>query len=120
MASGPFVEIKALTAPCPLSIEKSEANLTVDYDGSGTPSLGDMLSYTVSVTNTSQATQNNIVVSDPLLTPSSITCSVLAAGQSCVLTGSYIIDSTDVEFSKIINTGTGLSDENPDLSLIHI
>ncbi len=46
-----------------------ELTSNADEDGSGTVSLGDTLTYTVTATNTGDVTLNNVVVSDSLITP---------------------------------------------------
>ena len=63
-----------------------------DGDNSGTVSLGDVLTYTVTVTNTS-ATGNltNVVVSDSKITPGTTTCASVAPGATCVLVGTYTV-----------------------------
>ena len=48
-----------------------------DEDGSTTVSIGDTLSYTITVTNTGNLDQNNVVVSDPMLVNNSTnTCAL--------------------------------------------
>ncbi|RJX21500.1 MAG: DUF11 domain-containing protein, partial [Desulfobulbus sp.] len=40
-----------------------------DNDGSGTVTLGDLLTYTITATNTGTTTLTNVTVSDPMITP---------------------------------------------------
>ena len=47
-----------------------------------------------------------VVVSDTLITPSSITCATVAPGGTCVLTGTYTVTQADVNTGSISNTGT--------------
>ena len=76
-----------------------------DEDGSGTVSLGDTLEYTVTVTNTSASGNlTDVVVSDPLITPNTITCASVAPGLTCVLTGTYVVTAADVTAGEISNT----------------
>jgi uncharacterized repeat protein (TIGR01451 family) len=78
----------------------------VDVDSSGTRSLDDILTYTITVTNTGNVTQNAVVVSDPLLSTSPMTCASVAPAGTCVLTGTYQIMQFDVDAGKIDNTGS--------------
>src|SRR5690606_4906156 len=84
-----------------------------DGDASGTVTQGDVLTYTVTVTNTGNIPLSNVVVSDPLLTPNSATCPTVAVGATCVLTGTYTVTAGDVTTGSITNIGTGDSDETP-------
>ncbi|UBB24818.1 OmpA family protein [Pseudoxanthomonas japonensis] len=81
-----------------------------DGDNSGTVSLGDVLTYTVTVTNTS-TTGNlaNVVVSDSKITPGSTTCASVAPGATCVLAGTYLVTAADVAAGSISNTATATS-----------
>jgi large repetitive protein len=76
-----------------------------DQDGSGSVSLNDTLSYRVTATNDGNVTQSNVVVSDALLTPSSLTCASLAPGQSCILNGSLNVSQTQVDLGTVQNSG---------------
>ncbi|MDR7191786.1 DUF7507 domain-containing protein, partial [Luteimonas terrae] len=82
-----------------------------DEDGSGTVTLGDTLSYTVTATNTGTVTLPNVEVRDDRITPASIVCASLAPGASCVLTGTYVVAQADVNAGQIINTATISTDD---------
>jgi len=94
-----------------LGLVKSEPVLTTDADGSTTVSLDDVLTYTITATNTGNAPQNNVVVSDPLITPSTTTCALVATNETCVLTGTYTVTAADVTAGTIDNTASTVSDE---------
>ena len=67
-----------------------------DEDGSGTVSVGDTLTYTVTLTNTSASgALSNVTVTDSKITPNSQTCASVAAGATCVLTGTYVVTAAD-------------------------
>jgi len=62
-----------------LAIDKP-APTNADNDTSGDVTLDDVLTYTITATNDGTTTQSNVVVTDPMLTPSTITCPTLAPG----------------------------------------
>jgi uncharacterized repeat protein (TIGR01451 family) len=103
-----------VTAAPALNTVKALTN-NADGDGSGTVTEGDVLTYTVTVTNTGNITLNNVVVSDSLITPTGGTtpCVTVAVGGTCTLIGTYVVTAADVITGSITNTGTGDSDETP-------
>ncbi len=82
-----------------------------DEDNSGDVSLDDTLTYTVTVTNTGNVTLTGVTATDTLITPSSESCASVAPGDTCVLTGTYVVTQSDVDTGQIANTGTGDSNE---------
>jgi len=102
-----------VTVPVPtpaLTLDKS-APTNVDEDASTDISAGDTLTYTVTATNSGTATLTNLVVSDPLIAPSSTTCASVPATSTCVLTGTYTVSAADVSAGVINNTASALSDQ---------
>ncbi|RZV44458.1 MAG: DUF11 domain-containing protein, partial [Acidimicrobiales bacterium] len=93
-----------------LSINKP-APANADNDSSSSVTLNDVLTYTITATNTGTTTQSNVVVSDPLIQPTTITCATLAPGATCVLSGTYTVDQDDVDTGSIVNTASVQSDE---------
>ncbi len=93
-----------------LSIVKP-APANADGDGSGDVSVGDVLTYTITATNSGTTTLNNVIVNDNLITPNSTTCATLAPGATCVLTGTYMVTQADVDAGSIVNTAGVVSDE---------
>lgn len=93
-----------------LSIVKPTPD-NADEDGSGTITLNDTLTYTITATNNGTVTLNNVVVTDSKISPSSINCPVLNLGDTCVLTGSYQVQQTDVDAGEVDNTASVDSDE---------
>src|SRR5690606_4639450 len=92
-----------------------------DGDASGTVTQGDVLTYTVTVTNTGNIPLSNVVVSDSLITPIGGTtpCATVAVGGACTLIGTYTVTAADVTTGSITNTGTGDSDETgPDADVL--
>ena len=99
-------------APAPsLILDKSDLVLSTDADGSSTVPLDDVLTYTITATNTGNAPQTNLVVTDNLITPSTTTCALVAANDTCVLTGTYTVTAADVTAGQIDNTASVVSDE---------
>ena len=93
-----------------LTIVKS-APTNADEDGSTTVSIGDTLTYTITVTNSGNIDQNNVVVSDPMLVNNSTnSCTTVAVGATCTLTGDYVVTMAD-EGGDIVNTASAQSDE---------
>ena len=98
-----------LTSPA-LGIDKQYNGFT-DADASGDLSVGDVLSYTVVATNIGDVGLINVVVSDPLLTPDTANCAVTAVGETCILTGTYVLTQADLDAGGVNNTATAQSDE---------
>ena len=72
--TGPVTDIVTVPVPTPgLAIDKVFTS-NADNDGSGDVSVGDVLTYTITATNTGTAALTNVVVSDPMITPTTTTC----------------------------------------------
>ncbi|WP_206212306.1 isopeptide-forming domain-containing fimbrial protein [Wenzhouxiangella sp. XN79A] len=82
-----------------------------DEDGSATVTFGDTLTYTVTATNTGSVALSNVVVTDSRITPSSITCPLLAQGDACVLTGTYSVTAADAQAGEVLNVAGADSDQ---------
>ena len=75
---------------------------------------GDTLTYTITATNTGgTANLTNVVVSDPLITPTggSTPCGLVAPAGTCTLVGTYVVTAADVTAGQIDNTATADSDQ---------
>ncbi len=97
------------SAPAMTVVKQLTAN--ADGDDSGTVSVGDLLTYTVTATNTGNVTLTNVQVSDPLTTPNSATCASVIVGAQCVLTGTYTVTKADANNGSINNTGSGTASQ---------
>ena len=95
-----------------LSTAKALTN-NADGDASGDVTQGDVLTFTVTVTNTGNIPLNNMTVSDSMISPSSNNCGTVAPLGTCVLIGTYTVTAADVLAGSFSNTGTGDSDETP-------
>jgi large repetitive protein len=80
-----------------------------DQDGNGKVSLGDTLTYQVSVNNTGSVALTNVVVNDALISPSSATCATVLPGQACVLRGTYTVTAADAARRGVVNVATASS-----------
>ena len=88
--------------------------LTLDKQApTGSLTVGSTLTYVVVATNSGNTTQTNVVVSDPMLTPSSATCATLAPGATCTLTGTYVVTQANVDAGQIVNTAQVVSTQVP-------
>ncbi|GAB3605108.1 hypothetical protein GCM10027413_05170 [Conyzicola nivalis] len=81
-----------------------------DADGSGSVTLGDTLTYSLTALNTGELALTDVVVDD-VLTRDSETCATVAPDAACVLTASLVVSQTDVDARQIINTGSARSAE---------
>ncbi len=102
-----------------LTIAKAVAG-NADQDISSSITLNDTLTYAVTATNDGTVTQTNVVVSDPKLTPNSITCASLAPAASCVLTGTLNVTQVNVDTGSIANTGSVTSTLLPTAETVSI
>ena len=68
--------------------------------------VNEVLSYTITVTNTGKVTLSNVTITDAKLTPSTVTCDTLAPGGICVLVGTYTVTQEDMDVCVVNNTAT--------------
>ncbi|WP_040481787.1 DUF7507 domain-containing protein, partial [Mariniradius saccharolyticus] len=94
------VTVNAVQSPA-LSIDKSVAESSYD-------AVGDVLNYTVTVTNTGNTTLSNVVVVDPL-TGLNQTIASLAPTASQSFNTSYTIVQSDLDNSSVANTASASS-----------
>ncbi len=97
----------------PSLIVDKPAPTNADEDGSGTVTVGDTLTYTITATNNGNVDLNNVIVSDPLITPTAGTtpCATVAPAGICTLIGTYQVLPADLTIGQIFNTATADSDE---------
>ncbi len=103
--SGTTTHVVPITQVVSVAIDKT-FDSNADEDNSASVSLKDTLTYSVVVTNDGNVTQNNVVIADPLLTPSSSTCASLAPGETCVLTGVLSVTQASVDAGSVANTAS--------------
>ncbi|WP_420915760.1 DUF7507 domain-containing protein, partial [Algoriphagus taiwanensis] len=66
---------------------------------------GDLITYTLIVTNTGNVTLTNTTVTDPLTNANDIVGNLLP-GQSATVTTNYAVNQTDVDNGNVVNTAT--------------
>lgn len=87
-----------------------ELTANADEDNSGFISLNDTLTYTLTATNSGNATLTDVSVSDDL-TGDSTNCGSVAPGETCVLVTDYVVTQANVDAGEVNNTGTADSME---------
>ena len=75
-------------------------------DGSGDVTLGDVLTYLATATNSGNLPLTGVTVSDVLVGGQAASCATLELGESCAWTGSYTVTQADVEAGQVTNTAT--------------
>jgi len=91
----------------------SESSMTIDKtaDISAVNVPGDLITYTVTATNTGNTALTNVTVNNPMLTLDTEICPVLAPSATCVLTGTYPVSGPDISAGTVQNTAGVTSDE---------
>ena len=77
-----------------------------DEDGSGDVTLGDVLNYAATATNSGTLTLSAVAVRDLLVSTGGNGCATLAVGAECKLTVSYTVTQVNVDAGQVVNTAT--------------
>ena len=77
-----------------------------DRDNSGDVTLGDVLTYTATATNSGNVPLADVAVSDLLVNAGGVECAALGLGGECELTGDYTVTQADVDAGEVANTAT--------------
>ena len=83
-----------------------------DEDKTSTITVGDTLTYTVTLLNDGDVTLTDTTITDDKISPSSASCSSVAVNGTCVLTGTYKVTQADVDAGKVVNNAASTS-KNP-------
>ena len=83
-----------------------------DEDKTSTITVGDTLTYTVTLLNDGDVTLTDTTITDDKISPSSKSCSSVAVNGTCVLTGTYKVTQADVDAGKVTNNAASTS-KNP-------
>uniref|UniRef100_UPI00260B3B2E DUF7507 domain-containing protein n=1 Tax=uncultured Aquimarina sp. TaxID=575652 RepID=UPI00260B3B2E len=84
--------------------------------------VGDVITYTFTVTNTGNVTIDNIFIDDILTgsTNLAVSPSILAPGEEGIATAEYVITQTDINNGEVINSATVIGDDPDDNDVIDI
>lgn len=83
-----------------------------DLDKSESVTLHDKIYYAIVITNTGEIDLTQLVISDPVITITSNTCSsTLPISASCMVKGFHIVTENDVSKSKVENTAIAQAKE---------
>jgi uncharacterized repeat protein (TIGR01451 family) len=113
VSKGPLGEISANATATVPAVQVPGIQL----DKTGTPgvitAVGQVITYLFAVTNTGNVTLTNVLVADPLVGLSAITCTPysnpipsLAPGQSVTCTATYSVTAVDLQLGGVSNTAT--------------
>ena len=83
-----------------------------DEDKTSTITVGDTLTYTVTLLNDGDVTITDTTITDDKISPSSASCSSVAVNSTCILTGTYKVTQADVDAGKVTNNAESTS-KNP-------
>jgi uncharacterized repeat protein (TIGR01451 family) len=108
------VSVPVVYAPA-LIIDKAFAGVTGGNGNALADAAGDVINYTVTVTNSGNVTLTGVMVTDPL-TGQSVTDLTLAPGESRTFNTAYTLTQADLGRGSIANTGVADSNETEPVS----
>jgi uncharacterized repeat protein (TIGR01451 family) len=115
--AGPVSDPETVAVQNPVIGAAKALTANADEDVSGTVSLGDTLTYTITATNLGNVTLTNVTVDDDLTgTVDAVCAASLALSASCSVDVMYVVQQSDVEAGVINNTGTVDSDQTSPVS----
>ena len=85
-----------------------------DQDSSGDVTLGDVLTYIATATNSGNVPLANVTVTDLLVDTAGESCATLALEESCELSGDYTVTQANVDAGQVVNTATATADDLSD------
>lgn len=95
-----------LVAHEPATSTEKSAVLTTDANGNGKADLGDVIEFTVTVTNTGNVTVSNVVVEDTMLPTGTVSFGSLVPGESASETYTHVVTQADVDAGGVLNVAT--------------
>jgi uncharacterized repeat protein (TIGR01451 family) len=104
VTSDPSTTSTPTEAPKPSLASRKQMTGYVDADGNGAVSVGDTLTFLVSVTNTGNVPLLEVTITDAMLDPAAASCATLAPNAVCELTGTYLVTQGDADAGSIVNT----------------
>ncbi|MGA4544337.1 DUF7507 domain-containing protein [Uniformispora flossi] len=95
-------------ATATVDVETSALHLIKHVDGSRTYAVGDVVTYTYTVTNTGTTPVTGLRINDDRVTGVTCEATGLAPGASTTCTGTYTVTEADARAGKVTNTATAL------------
>ncbi|MBF0673308.1 MAG: DUF11 domain-containing protein [Salinibacterium sp.] len=77
-----------------------------DTNGNSMADVGEVVTFTFTVTNTGNVVLENVAIDDPTLPGITPATATIAVGASAVFTGSYVVTDADIAAGEISNTAT--------------
>ena len=102
----------------PVANQTLDKSITSKTGTAGAYAVGDVVTYTITQTNTGNVTLNNVVITDDKVTKSTTSgktgsCASVAPSATCVLEGTYTITQTEKDAGTFKNTASVKSTEIP-------
>ncbi len=108
------VDSVTIEVPNPsIILTKEPGVLTQDNDNSNDVSVGDVLTYTITMTNNGNANFSESRIEDPLLTPGFLDCGFLSPGAQCMLVGTITVTDDHVRSGSLTNGSLGTASPPP-------
>ncbi|WP_417474987.1 OmpA family protein [Luteimonas mephitis] len=104
VTSDPSTTDTPVTAAAPSLRSQKRMTGYQDADGDGQVSVGDTLTYAITVTNTGNVALLDLTIVDARLTPDAVTCASVVPNATCELTGTYVVTQADADAGRIVNT----------------
>lgn len=110
---GGVSESDTFATPFPYSpsLDITKVGVPVDTDLDGMMEAGETINYTIKVTNTGNATVDNVTVTDPNITNLSCAPTTLPPGAISTCTGSLTLDQDDINAGTIDNSASVTGDD---------
>ncbi len=85
-----------------------------DAGADGFADVGELITYTFTITNTGNVTLTGVSVTDPLLSsPITLSATTIPVGGSVTGTATYVVTQADIDAGEVYNLATADSEESP-------
>ncbi|TFH10848.1 MAG: DUF11 domain-containing protein, partial [Candidatus Atribacteria bacterium] len=92
--------------------------IAIEKTGQASATIGQLITYTITVTNTGNVTLHNVILSDAKLGIANQNVGDIAVGGSVTITPTYTVVQNDFP-GPLLNTATAVSDETPSVEGSH-